>query len=190
MTQAGERDDVLIETYRAEAASLFAAGQDVRRAAERTAFFVLTLIGVTVATGISAKSDLVALALCPLTLILMSYMCQQYVDVTTLGAARQILEERIAAALGAPGLIYELGVSSSRRAEFKLSLRLLNAATLLVVAGVLVAGVVVALEGQRWYWEAAFSVTTLFSALSLAFSYIDMLRAEAKAAQLIEKRLA
>jgi hypothetical protein len=182
--------DFVAETYRAEAASLFAANQDSRRAAERTAFFVLTLIGVAVAAGISAHSDLVALALSPLTLILMSYMCQQYVDVTVLGAAREILEKRLAAALGTPGLIYELAVSPTRQGPpFTTSQRILNVATGLVVIGAVVAGIVVAAEGQRWYWEVLFIASTCISALSLAASFRDMNRAGAEAKSLVEKRL-
>jgi hypothetical protein len=160
------------------------------RAAERTAFFVLTLIGVATAAGISAHSDLVALALSPLTLILMSYMCQQYVDVTVLGAAREILEKRLAKTLGEPTLIYELAVSPTRQgAPFTASLRILNVATGLVVIGAVVAGVVVAAEGQRWYWEALFTTSTCVSTFSLGASFRDMHRAGREAGGLIEKRL-
>jgi hypothetical protein len=181
----------LLESYRVEAGSLFSANQDARRAAERTAFFVLTLVGAIVTAGITSHSSLVALALSPLVLMLMSYMCQQFVDVTVLGAARRVLERRIAEIVGRPVLIYELAVAPVRRERpFGAGVRIMNVATGLVVVGAVAAGIVVAAEGQRWYWEVAFVSTTLISGVSFLASFWDMHRAANDAQRLIEARLA
>jgi hypothetical protein len=180
----------LRDTYRAEAAALFTANQNTREAAERTAFFVLTIIGAAAATGISAHSSLVALALSPLTLMLMSYMCQQYVEVTVLGAARARLEDELANTLPARGLIYERAVSPVRHGKpFSTSIRILNASTIIVVIGAVAAGIVVAIEGQAWYWEVAFGASTFLSAVSAAASFWDMHRASRDASRLIDDQL-
>lgn len=179
-------DEALLETYRSEATALLSANQESRRGAEQTAFFVLTVIGAAAAAGISANSSVVALALAPLTLMLTSFMCQQYVDVTMLGAARKILEKRVAEKLGKPAMFYELAVSPARHGRpFKASALILNLTTGLVVLGAVMAGVVVAADGQRWYWEVIFSFSTAISLASLVLSFRDMLRAESHAAELI-----
>jgi hypothetical protein len=188
-----ERDEhrsELVETYRAEAMSLFRANQDARGAAGRIALLILTVIGAAVAAGINAHSDLVALALPPLTLMLLSYMFQLYIDVAVTGAARSVLEQLLKDELGRPALIYEYAVSPVRTKEpFNASTRALNLASGLVVLAVIGAGLYVAIEGRAWYVEVGFAVATAVSLVSAVLSYRDMLRAGPIAREKLERRL-
>ncbi|MGH2864210.1 MAG: hypothetical protein ACRDJX_03055 [Solirubrobacteraceae bacterium] len=189
-TDAGDRRKERVETYRAEAIALFTANQEARGSAGRIGLLILTVIGVAVATGINAHSDLVAMALLPLTLMLLSYMFQLYTDVAVTGAARSVLEQLLRTELGGPALIYEFAVSPLRTNKpFNVSTRALNVATGLVVFAVAGAGLYVALEGQVWYVELAFAVGTAVSAVSAVLSYCDMLRAGSEARKGIEQRL-
>ena len=71
-----ERERQRIDTLRAEAIALFEANQAGRSAAERVGALVLTVVGLTVAAGVSADSTAVALALPPIVLLLVAYMFQ------------------------------------------------------------------------------------------------------------------
>jgi hypothetical protein len=172
-----ERERQLLETRRAEALALFEASQTGRATGERIAALVLTLIGVTVAAGIDAHSDRVALPLPPVVLLLVSYAFQQYVDVTVAGVARATLERLLATDLQGHGLIYEYAVAGIRTSRpLVISVRVLQTMTGLVVGLVIAVGVYVAVQGQPWYIEVGFGVGTGFGSVSAALSYWDMLR--------------
>jgi hypothetical protein len=179
-----------IETYRAEAVALFQANQAGRAAARGAAVLILTVVGAGVAAGINAHSRDVAMALPPLTLMLLSYMFQQYADVSVTGAARAVLENLLKNELGSPSLIYEFAVAPARRdRRLEVSQRALNVATALVILAVIGVGLAVAIEGQPWYIEGGFALSTLISLVSASLSYRDMLRAGAIAQRHIESRL-
>jgi hypothetical protein len=171
-------DDVrqLVETYRAEALALFTVNQAGRAAAERVAALALTLVGVAVGIALNADTDVVLIPLSPLCLLLVSYMFQQYGEVTVTGAARSVLEDRLAALLSARALIYEHAVAPVRqRPPLVGSVRVLQTLTSLVIVGVVAWAAVVA-AGQRWYVTAGFAVATALTLGSALLSYRDMLR--------------
>jgi disulfide bond formation protein DsbB len=179
-----------IETYRAEAMVLFEANQAGRAGAVRAAILILTVLGAGVGAGINAHSSAVALALPPLTLMLLSYMFQQYADVSVTGAARDILERLIREELGTPALLYEFAVAPARRdSRLERSQRALDAALVLVVLALIGTGLAIAIEGQRWYVEVGFALSTAVSFASALMSYRDMRRAGEIARDNIEDKV-
>lgn len=180
----------LLETYRAEALSIFAVNQAGRAAAERVGASLLTVVGITAAVGINARTDVVLLPLAPISLLLLSYMFQQYGEVSVTGAARQVLEERVQQLTGSPALIYELAVAPVRkRRPLVGSVRLLQMLSVAVLASVVATGAVVAFNDRRWYETAGFVVGTLVAAASAFLSYRDMLRSGEVASRQIREAL-
>jgi len=186
-----EPDRQLVETLRAEGVALFQANQAGRSLVVQIAALMLTAIGVAVAAGISAHSDAVAIPLPPLVLLLLSYVFQQYTDVTVTGAARAAVEDRLAEALGdRRGLIYEYAVAPVRRSgPLVRSVQVLQAMTGLALLAVIGVGLVAAFEGRAWYIEVGFVIGTIFGLLSVALSYRDMLRSHELARREIEGKL-
>jgi hypothetical protein len=73
------------------------------------------IVAATVVVAIVAATDDVLLVLPPLMLGMQSRLFQQYADLTVIGAAGAVLERRIAVALGAHALIYEMAVAPIRK---------------------------------------------------------------------------
>lgn len=147
-----ERERQLLESYRAEALALFQVNQAGRVAADRGLTLILTASAIAIGAGINAKTDLVAAALAPVVLVLLSYTFQQYADVTVNGAARAILERKIAhdSFTGTYPLIYEHAVAGVRqRKPLVRSVRLLQVTSGIAVAGVVAVGFAVTFHGHH-----------------------------------------
>lgn len=109
-----DREKELLETYRAEAAGLFAANQAARTAAERVTTLIGSVVALAIAAGINADTDDVAIPLPGLVLLLVAYMLHQYADLTVMGTARELLERRVNDLLGDDALVYEIAVADVR----------------------------------------------------------------------------
>ena len=180
----------LIQTHRAEAVALFSANQAARLAAERVTGLVFVLVGITAAAGINTHNDDVAIALPPVVLLLLSYMLQQYADLTVLGAAREQLESRANALLGERALIYESVVAPIRkRSPLVASVRILQWLSGLVVLGVVVVGTAIAFDGHPALVEWGYTVLTTATLASVALSYSAMRRSGKEAARQIAAHL-
>lgn len=173
----GDLEKEVIQTLRAEAIALFQINQAARTAAERVAQLTFALVAITVAAGINAETDGVAIVLPPVVLLLLSYMFQQYADVAVIGAARASLEARLHTLLGDRCLIYETEVASiHKEPPLVQSLHLLRALVTAVVIATVCVGTFVALDGQRVYIEVGYVVATVASGVSAGLSFVGMLR--------------
>jgi TIR domain len=191
MVRVDQLQQQVIETQRAEALALFQANQAGRTAATQIAALVLTVMGVALATGVSAHTDAVAIAVPPVVLVLVAYMFQQYSDVAVTGAARATLERQIAGELGSHALIYEYAVANVRKSRGLVgSLRILQLLTGLFLVVLVGAGVYVAALGQPLWAEIAFGLGTSVGLIACALSYRDMLRSGSIAARAIDEALA
>jgi hypothetical protein len=180
----------LVQGLRAEALALFQANQTGRLAAERAAQLLVTVSGVAVAAAINAKNEDVLLVLPPVVLLLISYMCQQYADVSVLGAARAAIETRLKMELGDHTLIYETLVAGIRqRPPLVRSVRIFQTTIGAVAAGVVVTGLVVALQLRSTLVVLAYIALILATAVSALMSYRDMLQSGDIAAQVIRLAL-
>lgn len=185
-----DRDKELLETYRAEAAGLFAANQAARTAGERVIALIGSVIALAVAAGINAGTDDVAIPLPGLVLLLVAYMLHQYADLTVMGTAREILERRVNDLLGADALLYETAVADVRNhGVLVTSVRLLQAFAFALVVAVLVVGTIVAFEDQPWYVEVGYVAATTGGLVTAAVAFAGMRRSREIAEERIGARL-
>lgn len=185
-----DRTKERLAALRAEAASLFAANQAGRAAAERVLTLAAAVVAVAVAAGVNANTDDVLIPLPAVVLLLLTYMFHQYADVTVLGRARQELEIRTNALLGENALVYETAVADVRKQPpLSLSVRMLQSLCSLVVVGLLVAGTIVAFDDQRWYVTVAYLVVTLGALVTAVVAWWGMHRSDAIAAATLAGRI-
>jgi hypothetical protein len=186
--QVDDRDKVVVETLRAEAIALFQVNQAARTAAERVAALTFAVVAITVAAGINAETDDVAIVLPSVVLLLLSYMFQQYADVAVIGAARASLEARVNAVLVDRCLIYETEVASIHKGRPLVgSFHFLRALLAALVLALLCVGTYVAFDGQEPYVEVAYQAATLASLVSAVWSFIAMLRGFGVATRKLER---
>lgn len=167
----------LIETFRAEAMALFSANQSARLAAQRLGIFIVVFIGIGVGAALLADDQHVVVALPPVVFVLSAMMFQQFAEVSVTGAAREVLEERLAD-LGVPGLIYERAVAGIRkRPPLVTSVRALQ---VLLGSGAIALTVVAAVfafdDHHHWTLAVAYLAVTLPTLAVAATSYLHMLR--------------
>jgi hypothetical protein len=180
----------LIETYRVEAVALLTINQHARLAALRLTVAIFALIAVTVIVGIVARTDDVAIPLPAAVLVLTSCLFQQYADLTVIGAARELLERRVGAAIGGYGLIYETAVAPIRkRAPLVAGVRLVQMTSGLIIAAAVGVGAAVAFEDQPVSVELGFTILTGMALASAVLSYRDMLRSGPVASRELEAAL-
>jgi hypothetical protein len=188
-----ERDRQRLESYRAEALSLFQINQAGRAAAERVLGLILAASAIAVAAGVNAGTDLVATALAPFVLLMMSYALQQYADVSVTGAARSYLEQRLADDFfdGEYPLIYERAVAGVRkRRPLVLSMRVLQGLSVVAILVAVAVGADAAFSsGRSWWIRAAFCAATIVSAVSVLLSYRAMLDSFSEAKRQIANEL-
>jgi hypothetical protein len=173
------RDPELLETWRQEAASFFAANQAARGALERA----MGLVFAVAAVGAALSTKDGALPIPAFLWLLLSYVFQQYADLTVLGMARRRLEEAVQRYFhGRPGLIYETYVVDVRKNKADYwGVTLLQA---LMVAAIVTATVLI---GHSAFGDShpiglrvGFTVATTIAFGSAARSAWEMLHAEAK----------
>jgi hypothetical protein len=175
---ADDREKELVQSVRAEALALFTVNQAGRQAAERVLVIIVAVSAILVGAMIRGEHDDIAMVMPPLLFLLLSYMFQQYIDVTVTGAAREHLEQKLAGLLRDRGLIYEYAVAPIRKtAPLKWSFRLLQVLIGIVVGGIVITCTSIAFDGQPWYVTVGYGIATLTAALSAGWSGWQMLRA-------------
>jgi len=125
-----------------------------------------------------------------LIFLLLSYMFQQYADLTTIGVTRRRLEDQVNAELGGKkGLIYETAVAEIRKKPpLVFGVRLLQTMLGLVALGATVLAAVVALDGHSWLVIAGFAVGTVITFVSALWSFLDMHRSERETLEMLDRQ--
>lgn len=167
----------ILETRRAEALAFFDVNQRGRTAAERVIALIFSVSSIVASVGVAAKTDRVVLPLPALLFLLLSYMFQQYGDLTVVGAARRRLEDLVNAEIGGKGLVYETAVAEIRQVKpLVLSVRVLQGLMGATVGGATIFACWVLSQGEAALVVIAFTVVTSLTMLSAGLSYRDMLR--------------
>jgi hypothetical protein len=139
--------------------------------------------------GAAAKTDRVVLPLPALLFLLLSYMFQQYGDLTVVGAARRRLEDLVNAEIGGKGLVYETAVAEIRQVKpLVLSVRVLQGLMGATVGGATIFACWVLFQGEAALVVIAFTVVTSLTMLSAGLSYRDMLRSYDAAQKALAKQ--
>lgn len=156
---------------------MLAANQLARLAALRLNVGMFVAGAATIVTAIVAHDRNVLLLLAPLLLGLQSLVFQQYAELTVIGAARALLERRIAVALGESALIYETAIAPIRkRAPLVGSVRILQGVSAVAIVAAIVATLAVAVEDQPMSVSIGVSLAVVATLVSALASYRDMLR--------------
>lgn len=185
-----DREQEVIASLRAEALGLFTVNQAGRQAAERVLALIVAASAVVIGAAINSGDDDVVMILPPFVLLLLSYMFQQYIEVTVTGAARARLETLLARRLSEHALVYEHAVAPIRKHDpLRRSFRLLQAIVGAIVAGIVVAGGWIAIDDGRWYFVAAYFTATCVSAISAGWSFAQMRSAGDVASAELARRL-
>jgi hypothetical protein len=108
-------DSGLTLARRDEAIAFFQVNQAGRTAVERVVALFFSVAAIAGSVGVAAHTPDVVLPLPPLLLLLLSYMFQQYGDLTVIGTARRHLEDLVNQAVEGKGLIYETAVAQVRQ---------------------------------------------------------------------------
>jgi hypothetical protein len=176
----------LNEARTAEAVALFQANQSGRNAIERVVGLFLSVGAIAGTTAAATHSADAVLPLPAFFLLLLSYMFQQYAEITVLGRARLLLEDLVNDDLTERALIYETAVAKIRqRRPLVWSVRLLQAMLAVLTLSAVGAGLVIAIRSHSVWIERGYIVATGLAAASFAFSFFHMHRAE----RVTEKKL-
>ncbi len=169
-----------VQTRRDEAIAFFQVNQTGRNAVERVVALFFSVAAIAGSVGVAAGTPDVLLPLPALLFLLLSYMFQQYSDLTVLGGARRRLEDLVNAQLGVKGLIYETAVAQIRQVRpLVRSIRLLQGLLGAVVLGATAVATVVAFHDHSTLVRIAYVSGTILAAISALYSYIHMLRTPA-----------
>lgn len=173
-----ERRD-LLQTRREEAIAFFHVNQAARNAAERVVTLFFAVAAIAGSVGAAAGTFDVVLPLPPLMLLLLSYMFQQYADLTIIGTARRRLEDLVNDQLGGEGLIYETIVAEIRKKPPLIhSLKLFQVLLGILVVAITVMAVIVAITNHDPLVLVVFGAATTLTAASALYSYLHMLGSE------------
>ncbi len=168
-------EDQQAQTRREEAIAFFHVNQTGRNAVERVVALFFSVAAIAGSVGVAAGTPDVLLPLPALLLLLLSYMFQQYADLTVLGGARQRLEDLVNHQLGAKGLIYETAVAQIRQVKpLANSMRFLQVLLGVVVLGATAVATVVAFNDDTLI-RVAYVAGTVLAAASALYSYMHML---------------
>lgn len=182
--------EALLETRREEAIAFFHVNQAARTAAERVIALIFSVSAIAASIGAAAETLDVVIPLPALIFLLLSYMFQQYADLTTIGVTRRRLEDQVNAELGGKkGLIYETAVAEIRKKPpLVFGVRLLQTMLGLVALGATVLAAVVALDGHSWLVIAGFAVGTVITFVSALWSFLDMHRSERETLEMLDRQ--
>jgi hypothetical protein len=165
----------LVETRRQEAIAFFHVNQAGRTAVERVVALFFSVAAIAGSVGVAADTPEVVLPLPSLLFLLLSYMFQQYADLTVLGTARRRLEELVNYRIGGKGLIYETAIAEVRKSPpLKRSMRLLQSLLGVVVIGATAVGTIVAVNNHNTPILLGFVAGTILAAGSAGYSYWHM----------------
>jgi hypothetical protein len=174
----------LLETRRAEAIAFFEVNQAARTAAERVMALIFSVSGIAASVGIAADTDRVVVPLPAVLLLLLSYMFQQYGDLTVVGTTRRYLEDLVNDELHGEGLVYESAVARIRQVPpLVQSVRMLQTAMGLVLAAATGWAIWIIVEGVPELMVIGFAFATAVALASAALSYRDMLRSGSESAE-------
>jgi hypothetical protein len=138
---------------------------------------IFSVTSIVASVGVAAKTDRVVLPLPALLFLLLSYMFQQYADLTVVGAARRRLEDLVNADLQGKGIVYETAVAEIRQVRpLVLSVRVLQGLMGATIGGATVFACWVLFQGEPALVVIAFAAVTSLAMLSAGLSYRDMLR--------------
>jgi len=166
-----------VQTWREEAIAFFQVNQNGRNAIERVVALFFSVAAIAGSVGVAAGTPDVLLPLPALLFLLLSYMFQQYSDLTVLGSARRRLEDLVNDQLGTKGLIYETAVAQIRQVRpLVSSVRYLQGLLGAVVIGATIVASVVAMEDHNLLIGVGYAVGTMLALVSAAYSYAHMLR--------------
>lgn len=158
-----------------EAVALFQANQSGRNAIERVVGLFLSVGAIAGTTAAATHSADAVLPLPAFLLLLLSYMFQQYTDLTVLGCARLRLEELVNTSLTERALIYETAVAKMRqRHPLKWGVRFLQAMLVVITVGAMAAGLVIALHSRNVWIQRGYIAGTALALASAAISYVQM----------------
>ncbi len=167
----------LVEARREEAIAFFHVNQTGRSAVERVVALFFSVAAIAGSVGVAAGTPDVLLPLPALLFLLLSYMFQQYSDLTVLGGARRRLEDLVNEQVGAKGLVYETAVAQIRQVPPLVnSIRLLQGLLGAVVLGATAVATVVAFQDHSDLIRVAFLFGTSVAIASALYSYVHMLR--------------
>jgi len=185
MTESeASRSDQRLEARREEAIAFFHVNQTGRTAVERVVALFFSVAAIAGSVGVAAGTPDVLLPLPALLFLLLSYMFQQYSDLTVLGSARHRLEDLVNAEIEAKGLIYETAVAQIRQVPpLASSVRFLQTLLGLVVLGATVVATIVAFRDHSALIRVGYIAGTLLAMLSAFYSYVHMLRTPTIAAE-------
>lgn len=169
----------LLETRREEAIAFFHVNQAARTAAERVIALIFSVSAIAASIGAAAGTLDVVIPLPALIFLLLSYMFQQYSDLTVIGVTRRRLENLVNAELGEQkGLVYETVVAEIRKKPpFVVGVRLLQTMLGLVALGATILAAKVALDGHNALVIVGFAAGTSVAYVSAVWSFVDMHRA-------------
>lgn len=167
----------LAQTRREEAIAFFHVNQTGRNAVERVVALFFSVAAIAGSVGVAAGTPDVLLPLPALLFLLLSYMFQQYSDLTVLGGTRRRLEDLVNEQIGGKGLVYETAVAQIRQVPpLANSIRLLQGLLGVVVLGATAVATVVAVRDHNALILIAFLLGTAVAMASALFSYVHMLR--------------
>ena len=164
-----------MQVRREEAIAFFQVNQAGRTAVERVVALFFSVAAIAGSVGVAAQTPEVVLPLPPLLLLLLSYMFQQYGDLTVIGTARRHLEDLVNDRVGGKGLIYETAVAQIRQVPpLSRSMRMLQSLLGLIVLCATVAAAIVAVNDDDWRILVGFCGATLLAAISALYSFLHM----------------
>lgn len=180
----------LLETRREEAIAFFHVNQAGRTAAERVIALIFSVSAIAASIGAAAETLDVVIPLPALIFLLLSYMFQQYADLTTIGVTRRRLEDQVNAELGGEkGLVYETAVAEIRKkTPLVFGVRLLQTMLGLVALGATVLAAVVALDGHNGLVICGFAAGTIVTFVSALWSFVDMRRSERETLKMLDRQ--
>lgn len=166
-----------VQTRRDEAIAFFHVNQTGRTAIERVVALFFSVAAIAGSVGVAAGTPDVLLPLPALLFLLLSYMFQQYSDLTVLGNARRHLEDQVNDQLGVKGLVYETAVAQIRQVEpLVRSVRFLQGLLGCIVLGATIFATVVAFDDHSTLIRMAYISGTALTIASAGYSYVHMLR--------------
>jgi hypothetical protein len=166
-----------VQTRREEAIAFFHVNQTGRNAVERVVALFFSVAAIAGSVGVAAGTPDVLLPLPALLFLLLSYMFQQYSDLTVLGSARRRLEDLVNDQLGVKGLLYETAVAQIRQVKPLVhSVRFLQGLLGLVVLGAMTVATVIAFQDHSTLIRAAYVAGTTIAIASAGYSYVHMVR--------------
>jgi hypothetical protein len=172
---AGSSHPDLMQTRRDEAIAFFHVNQAARNAAERVVALFFTVTAIAGSIGVAAHNPDAVLPLPALLLLLVSYMFQQYADLTVIGTTRRRLEDLVNHEIGGDGLVYESTVAPIRKTPpLSHSMRFLQGLIFLIGIAATAAGAIVAIRDHNALILIGFSLATFLAAISCLYSYVHM----------------